>query len=85
MEDLTYILSWLVHSLARVREMETKLSHGSKKKRKKMKKLLTSDETEAELANMMTFENVLNQFSLYIYEHMTLIQVHHMHAHILVY
>ena len=78
LEELDHHLSWLVLSLVRVREREDKLLRGSKKKKKKKKKRQTSLEEKSKAGGpteVPTISSLLTNFSLYIYGHMTNIQV----------
>ena len=75
MEELTYLLSWMIHSLSvmSVREKEAKLTRSSKRKKKRMSEPPSS---EAEISDMQIAASELwNLFTLYTYEYMTLIQV----------
>lgn len=72
LEELNYLLSWMIHSLTvSVREREAKLTRSSKRK----KRTSVSEPSEAEISNMQTAASLWNLFTLYIYEHMALIQV----------
>ena len=72
MEELNYLLSWVIHSLTMsVREREAKLARSLKRK----KRTSVSEPSEAEISNIQTAASLWNLFTLYVYEHMALIHV----------
>ena len=74
LEELNYLLSWMIHSLTvmSVREREAKLTRSSKRK----KRASTSEPPEAEISNAQATASLRNLFSLYTYEYMALVQVY---------
>lgn len=75
LEELDHHLSWLVLSLVRVREREDKLLRGSKKKKKKRRTSLEEKSDAGVPTEVPTISSLLINFSMYIYGHMTNIQV----------
>ena len=62
----------MTHDLTKsVREREAKLARSSKRKRKTS----AAELSEVEVTSMKTAATLMNLFTLYTYEHLTLIQV----------
>ena len=75
LEELNYLLSWMIHGLTvSVREAEAKLTRSSKRKKKRSS---TSGPSEAEKSSLQSAASLWKLFTLYTYEYITLIKVLH--------
>ena len=74
LEELNYLLSWMIHSLTvmSVKEREAKLTCSSKRKKRSS---TTGEPPEVEISSAQAAAFLWSLFALYTYEYMALIKV----------